>query len=724
LTATASPETLTWSGAVGAKWSTPGNWNLSGGRHRAPINGDDLVFPANAANLANTDDLVSLSLHSLLFSGNFTTATGGYTIGGNDLTIGAGGISDNGTIGNILTGIVNQIDFNMVLGTAQTWSINDNNHFHKLVIGGSVDNKGFGLTAAGNGEMSLTGQISGQGGHSVTQTANSLLDLELHHLNTYTGGTAVKSGILDVFVDGALGPGGANDAGTNVASFGTLFLENVAYNTAENLILNGTLENASGNSSFAGPINVPASPGGKGSGLPIPVNAAIENFAQGASTFTLNGPTLVDSGPASIFLEGSDSTLGAGSNLVINNAINGAGGLLLQSATVQLKAANTEQGPTFLNGLASLQLGVNNAIPSASAVTMSAFTSGSNRLTLGGHTDSIGSLTGTQSGGGTNTVDLGNNGALTTGGDNTTTSFSGTIQGSGKLIKTGSGSFDLAGANTFTGSTEIKTGTMLVDGSTASGDPITIDAGAILGGKGVIHDGAFPVGTATISPGSPPAVHTASLHIDGGVFFLANANSRYVVKLQGTAAGQFDQIDSSQASGAISLNGANLVISNVNPNLPVQSTFVIVKAGPSGLGGTFNGLPNNTPFTQATAKFRINYVEGANGTATLTFLGLTIRDVTGQVRIGYPSQYRAIGGGLFVGVFTIYNIGPDLAGPISINFAKLPPGVTMVKSTSVGFLASRRPVKIAVTFRNPGLVNLSPMPFLFPAQVLAGGGLG
>ncbi len=62
--------TSTWSGAVDSSWSTAGNWD------NPPATGYDLVFPAGASNLTNTNDLsAGMSFNSLTVSGS------GYTSG-------------------------------------------------------------------------------------------------------------------------------------------------------------------------------------------------------------------------------------------------------------------------------------------------------------------------------------------------------------------------------------------------------------------------------------------------------------------------------------------------------------------------------------------------------------------------------------------------------------------------------------------------------------------
>src|SRR5689334_22770355 len=62
--------TCTWTGGGGDNnWSTAGNWDNCGGAHAIPQNGDDLVFPAGAARDVATDDLATLSIHTLQVTG-------------------------------------------------------------------------------------------------------------------------------------------------------------------------------------------------------------------------------------------------------------------------------------------------------------------------------------------------------------------------------------------------------------------------------------------------------------------------------------------------------------------------------------------------------------------------------------------------------------------------------------------------------------------------------
>jgi autotransporter-associated beta strand protein len=94
-------------------------------------------------------------------------------------------------------------------------------------------------------------------------------------------------------------------------------------------------------------------------------------------------------------------------------------------------------------------------------------------------------------------------GTLTIGGNNLTTTFTGTIQdgggfgGSGaSLTKTGTGTLNLASANTYTGGTTVSAGTLLVgnsDGSATGTGAVKVNSGS-LGGGGSIG-GAVTIGT-------------------------------------------------------------------------------------------------------------------------------------------------------------------------------------------------------------------------------------
>ena len=92
----------------------------------------------------------------------------------------------------------------------------------------------------------------------------------------------------------------------------------------------------------------------------------------------------------------------------------------------------------------TLQAGAANTFSATSAFTVA----GGATLDLNNFNQTIGSLAGDGN------VTLGS-ATLTTGGDNTSTTFAGGISGTGGLVKTGSGIMMLTGINSYTGGTTI-----------------------------------------------------------------------------------------------------------------------------------------------------------------------------------------------------------------------------------------------------------------------------
>jgi autotransporter-associated beta strand protein len=186
--------------------------------------------------------------------------------------------------------------------------------------------------------------------------------------------------------------------------------------------------------------------------------------------------------------------------------------------------------------------------------------------------------------------------ALTVTVDNSTATLvlGGVVSGTLGITKAGGGTLDLTADNTYSGSTQLNAGTLLVDGN-QNGSAVNAAKGTTLGGIGTVN--AIASAGGTINPGNPaPGILT-----DADNFALAadssSVNSTFMFVLDGTTPGSgvggYSQV---KAAGMISLSGANLsgtLGTHFTPTL--GSTYTILNnTGSSAISGTFNGQPEGS----------------------------------------------------------------------------------------------------------------------------------
>ncbi|KAB2961280.1 MAG: IPTL-CTERM sorting domain-containing protein [Candidatus Methylomirabilis oxygeniifera] len=287
--------------------------------------------------------------------------------------------------------------------------------------------------------------------------------------------------------------------------------------------------------------------------------------------------------------------------LHFTGAITGTGPLTLSSTGptdgLQLLTVNSYTGATTVSGTARVRFDVNGAVPTSSALTV-------NGSALFQAASTIGSLAG-----GGNVFMNGSN-ALTVGGDNTSTTFSGVYQNSGgaaALTKAGTGTLTLSGANTYTGATTVNAGTLAVNGSIAS--PVTVNSGGTLGGTGTFNAVTVNNG-GTLGPGlSTGIMNTGNLTLTSG--------STLTIEINGPTVGtQYDQVN---VTGTVTLGGATLnVVLGFTPTAG-QVFTIINNDSTDAVTGTFAGLPEGATFTVGSTQFHISYV-GSND-VTLTAVG-------------------------------------------------------------------------------------------------------
>ena len=409
------------------------------------------------------------------------TFTGGISITGGTLQLGAVAVIPNGTgKGNVDISALGTLDMNTFSETigglsgagtvdnvaaavgATTLTVGDNNQ--STTFSGVIKNTGGVLRLAKGGSGTLT--LSGD--------------------NKYDDTTSVTAGVLNIQHANALG---SILQGTTVASGATLQLQGGVNFAEEALTLSGqgvsnsgVLRSISGNNIWNGDITVGT--------------AAVTRVAADAvaDTLTLAGTITLSTTASDQFV-----LQGAG-NIDVTGKITGASKLTSSSTGAGIRtlsnASNDYAGDTSVNG-GFLQAGVANALP---------YGAGKGNLVLNGGSSAVGvfNLNGydvaTNGLAGTSNTFVGlvvNNAngttkTLTVGNGDATASYAGVLadnnieSGTGilALTKTGNGTQTLSGttANTFTGLTTVSAGTLELGktaGVNAVGGDVTVSGGTL-----------------------------------------------------------------------------------------------------------------------------------------------------------------------------------------------------------------------------------------------------
>jgi fibronectin-binding autotransporter adhesin len=397
--------------------------------------------------------------YTLTLSGN-NTYTGATTITEGTLQIGAGGtsgalstssaITNNGTlVFNRSNVLVQGTDFsgsalggtgaliqqgsgtlifsanNTYTGTttinAGTLQLGNNGTSGALSISSAISNNGtlafFRSNNASQGTDFSSSAISGTG--SLVQKGSAVLTLNV--ANTYSGGTVLESGTIAIGHASALG--------------------------------NGTLT-----------IN-----GGRiGS---IISNPNVTNAVVVGGDFSLNGLGQAIQLSGAMDLGGATRTITVDGNTANLRGVISNGGLVKSgAANMFLYANNTYTGGTTITS-GTLFLQSNGALHSSGSLSLSGGRFDITNMTAA--STAIGSLSGT---GGT--VNLGNK-ALVVGGDNSDTTFAGTIISTGSanaFTKNGTGSLTLSGSSSYNGTTTLNAGTLVIGHANALGTSAVVQS--------------------------------------------------------------------------------------------------------------------------------------------------------------------------------------------------------------------------------------------------------
>jgi fibronectin-binding autotransporter adhesin len=414
--------------------------------------------------------------------------------------------------------------------------------------------------------------------------------LTLDGNNTYSGGTFLGQGTLNVNSATALGSGAVTFNGGNIdntsGSAKTLTTNNVqAWN--QNFTFTGTND-----------LNM-------GTGA-VTINAARTVTVNGGK-LTVGGDIsgefgLTKSGAGTLTLTGTGSTFGTNAVATVN--IN-AGTLEVaklsnRGVASSIGDANADYSLRIGNGATLRYIGTgdstNYRLQYGGGGTTTIESSGSGALNFTS-TVSMGSFAG-----GTNqTIILGGTNA-----DNNTFSPLVSTNGVGvlSLTKQGTGKWILTNANTYTGATSITGGTLLINGSTDAASAFTVGANGTLGGTGTI--GGTVAVTGTLSPGaSIESLASGALTMNDGSTFVFEA-------VDNTDTGADVMI----VSGALSLTNVTLDLSAANLDaltwLAGDKLTLISYTG-TGITSGFAGYTDDTEYFFGINGWTLNYNDTVKG---------------------------------------------------------------------------------------------------------------
>lgn len=576
-----------------------------------------------------------------------TTLMGGTLVVSNDAALGTGALtiedrSDTNPvliIGQAGLNLANSIVFeNQGSRKVILFDIDDANTNSAELSGDIVlneTNSNQSRIAVGSGEtLTLSGVISGAGGFSLRRDSTGGT-LVITGNNTFSGGFRIEEGTVYVANNNALGTGlvTIQDRGVNPV---VAFADGIVFSNDFEVANQGGAKTLAVSESGSAEVTLNGS---------INITETRERFFDVSvdvdDTLILNG---LISGVGTAGIEKT----GAGTLILSNNANDFVGNLYINRGTAEVETIG-DIGVAGATGAGSLiVLGVNNNdgvlnYVGSGAVTNRQFSvglrNGGNNRSGGGSilSNGTGALVFTNSA--FNVEDPASAGqvaerTLTLGGDfmgganeiqgaiiDNRAQANGFVDESVSLVKTGAGVWVLSGTNLYTGTTDVQAGTLFVNGdSSGASGAVTVDAGATLGGSGMVGgalqvSGNLAPGTSTLAAFTAPSAG----FVDGSAYQVNFDSSAPV----GAGADLLVLTGDLSLSGSVSLELTDLATSV--GALALGTVYTLINYDGAWNGGTFEvaglSIADGGRFNDGVNEWELNYDDVSGG---LNFAGSQI----------------------------------------------------------------------------------------------------
>jgi autotransporter-associated beta strand protein len=568
------------------------------------------------------------------------------------------------------------------------------------------------LGAVENGVISGTGSLTFNGPGTLT----------LGGTNTYSGGTTISGGRLIGNVDSIKG---------NISNNSQLEFNQVS-NSSHNSIISGTGSltksgagtlTMSGTNSYSGGTTVSA---GKLAGTTAAIQGAVANNAAVEFDQSSNGTyagamsgngSLTKSGTGTVTLSGTNSYSGgttvsegklAGTTTAIQGAVvNNAAVEFDQSSNGTYSGVMSGMGALVKNGAGAITLTAANSYTGGTTINSgSLLTSTANRLAdSGGVTVASGAIF--QLGGNETIASLSGAGqvkvgtaTLTTGASHST--FSGTLYGSGDLVKVGGGIFTLSGNNglsTFTGNAIINDGTLVLASANAlnAGTVLTMNGGTLTVNQRTII-GALEQGTGVVN-GTGELVSALTLTNSGALNSILADGVDY-------AAGILKRSEEMTTVGAANTFTGKIIVQGGTLRLVEGGSFDADSSLNMSAGGTMDlnnksqsfSAVNGTGGTVALGNGTLG-VDGSsdsNFAGSITGNGSLTKDGSGTLALTGNSSYTGatvvsdgllvVNGNISTSTMTTIQNGATLGGSGSVGALTVESGGTVTPGNSPGIL--------------------------------------